>query len=40
MGPQQGQKVFTMQTLPSGIEGECGQLTNTPRFSLHARTFV
>ncbi|MGB3725096.1 MAG: transposase [Glaciecola sp.] len=38
MGPQQGQKVFTLQTLPSSTEGEYGQLANTSGFSLHAAT--
>jgi hypothetical protein len=40
MGPQQGQKVFTLQTLPASNEGEYGQLANTSGFSLHAVTFV
>jgi hypothetical protein len=26
LGPQQGQKVFTLQTLPASTEGEYGQL--------------
>jgi hypothetical protein len=38
MGPQQGQKVFTLQTLPASNEGEYGQLANTSGFSLHAVT--
>jgi len=38
MGPQQGQKVFTLQTLPASTEGEYGQLANTSGFSLHAAT--
>jgi hypothetical protein len=29
MGPQQGQKVFTLQTLPASNDGEYGQLANT-----------
>jgi len=36
MGPQQGQKVFTLQTLPTNTDGEYGQLANTSGFSLHA----
>jgi ribosomal protein S27E len=28
MGPQQGQKVFTLQTLPASTEGEYGQFAN------------
>jgi hypothetical protein len=40
MGPQQGQKVFTLQTLPSNNEGEYGQLANTSGFSLHAGVFA
>jgi hypothetical protein len=36
MGLQQGQKVFTLQTLPASGEGEYGQLANTSGFSLHA----
>lgn len=40
MGPQQGQKVFTLQTLPASTEGEYGQLANTSGFSLHTVTFV
>jgi hypothetical protein len=36
MGPQQGQKVFTLQTLPASTEGEYGQLANTSGLSLHA----
>jgi hypothetical protein len=36
MGPQQGQKVFTLQTLPASTEGEYEQLANTSGFSLHA----
>jgi hypothetical protein len=39
MGPQQGQKVFTLQTLPASTEGEYGQLANTSGFSLHAGVF-
>jgi len=38
MGPQQGQKVFTLQTLPASNEGEYGQLANTSGFSLHVAT--
>ena len=38
MGPQQEQKVFTLQTLPASTEGEYGQLANTSGFSLHAVT--
>ncbi len=40
MGPQQSQKVFTLQTLPTNTEGEYGQLANMSGFSLHAGTFV
>lgn len=40
MGPQQGQKVFTLQTLPANTEGEYGQLVNTSGFSLHAGVFA
>lgn len=40
MGPQQGQKVFTLQTLPASAEGEYGQLANTSGFSLHAGVFA
>jgi hypothetical protein len=40
MGPQQGQKVFTLQTLPASIESEYGQLANTSGFSLHAGVFA
>jgi hypothetical protein len=40
MGPQQGQKVFTLQTLPASNEGEYGQLSNTSGFSLHAGLFA
>lgn len=29
IGPQQGQKVFTLQTLPASTEGEYGQLAST-----------
>jgi hypothetical protein len=34
--PQQGQKVFTLQTLPASNKGEYGQVANTSGFSLHA----
>jgi hypothetical protein len=40
VGPQQGQKVFTLQTLPASTEGEYGQLANTSGFSLHAGVFA
>ena len=40
MGPQQGQKVFTLQTLPASAEGEYGQLANASGFSLHAGVFA
>ena len=40
MGPQQGQKVFTLQTLPASPEGEYGQLANTSGLSLHAGVFA
>lgn len=40
MGPQQGQKVFTLQTLPASNKGEYGQLANTSGFSLHAGVFA
>ncbi len=36
MGPQEGQKVFTLRTLPASTESEYGQLANTSGFSLHA----
>jgi hypothetical protein len=36
MGTQQGQKVFTLQTLLARNEGEYRQLANTSGFSLHA----
>jgi hypothetical protein len=39
LGPQQGQKVFTLQTLPASNEGEYGQVANTSGFSLHAGVF-
>jgi hypothetical protein len=38
MGPQQGQKVFSLQTIPASNESEYGQLANTSGFSLHAVT--
>ena len=38
IGLQQGQKVFTLQTLPANNEGEYGQIANTSGFSLHAGT--
>jgi hypothetical protein len=40
MGPQQGQKVFTLQTLPASNKGEYGQLANISGFSLHAGVFA
>ena len=40
IGPQQGQKVFTLQTLPASNHGEYGQLANTSGFSLHAGVFA
>jgi hypothetical protein len=40
LGPQQGQKVFTLQTLPASSDGEYGQLANTSGFSLHAGVFA
>ncbi len=40
LGPQQGQKVFTLQTLPASTEGEYGQLANTSGLSLHAGVFT
>jgi len=40
MGPQQGQKVFTLQTLPASADGEYGQLANTSGFSVHAGVFA
>jgi hypothetical protein len=40
IGPQQGQKVFTLQTLPASTKGEYGQLANTSGFSLHAGVFA
>jgi hypothetical protein len=38
MGPRQGQKVFTLRTLPASSEGDDGQLANTSGVSLHAAT--
>jgi hypothetical protein len=40
MGLQQGQKVFTLQTLPASNEGEYGQVANTSGFSLHTGVFA
>jgi hypothetical protein len=40
LGPQQGQKVFTLQTLPASSDDEYGQLANTSGFSLHAGVFA
>ena len=40
IGPQQGKKVFTLQTLPASNDGEYGQLANTSGFSLHAGVFA
>ncbi|GBL05943.1 ISCR1 [Glaciecola sp. KUL10] len=40
MGPQQGQKVFTLQTLPASNYGEYGQVANISGFSLHAGVFA
>jgi hypothetical protein len=40
MGPQQGQKVFTLQTLPVSTKGEYGQLANISGSSLHAGVFA
>jgi hypothetical protein len=40
MGPQQGQKVFTLQTLPASNKGEYGQLANISGFSPHAGVFA
>lgn len=40
MGPQQGQKVFTLRTFPASSESEYGQLANTSGFSLHAGVFA
>jgi hypothetical protein len=40
IGPQQGQKVFTLQTLPASNKGEYGQLANISGFSLHAGVFA
>ena len=37
---QQGQKVFTLQTLPASNAGEYGQVANTSGFSLHAGVFA
>ncbi|MFT4942270.1 MAG: hypothetical protein ACI88A_005346 [Paraglaciecola sp.] len=39
-GPQQGQKVFTLQILSASNEGEYSQLANTRGFSLHAGVFA
>jgi ribosomal protein S27E len=40
MGPQQGQKIFTLQTLPARDNNEYGQLANVSGFSLHAGVFA
>nr|WP_238526886.1 transposase [Glaciecola nitratireducens] len=40
MGPQQGQKVFTLQTLTASSEGKYGQVSNTSGFSLHTGVFA
>lgn len=40
LGPQQGQKVFTLQAIPASSDGEYGQLANTSGFSLHAGVFA
>lgn len=40
MGPQQGQKVFTLRTFPASSESEYGQLANTSGFSLRAVVFA
>jgi hypothetical protein len=40
IGPHKGQKVFTLQTLPTSTEGEYAQLANTSGFSLHAGVFA
>jgi hypothetical protein len=40
LGPQQGQKVFTLQTLPASSDDEYGQLANTSGLSLHAGVFA
>ena len=40
IGPNQGQKVFTLQTVPQSTENEYGQLAKTAGFSLHAGVFA
>ena len=45
MGPQQGQKVFTLQTLPASNEGEYGQFrgddaNNVSTIALHKRNHL
>ena len=40
IGPQQGKKVFTLQTLPASTEGEYGQLANISSFSLVVQRLV
>lgn len=40
IGPNQGQKVFTPQTVPQSTENEYGQLAKTAGFSLHAGVFA
>ena len=40
VGPQQGQKIFTLQTLPARDNNEYGQLANISGFSLLAGVFA
>ncbi|MGB3727150.1 MAG: transposase [Glaciecola sp.] len=40
MGPKQGQKLFTLHTLPASTKGEYGQLASTSGFYLHAGVFA
>lgn len=40
IGPQQGQKIFQLQTVPARDDKHFGQLVTTNGFSFHAATFV
>lgn len=40
IGPNLGQKVFTLQTAPQSNENEYGQLAKTAGSSLHAGVFA
>ena len=40
IGPNHGQKVLTLQTVPQSNENEYGQLAQTAGFSLHAGVFA